>query len=458
MDVIAVSPRESTEVLVNPGMGWTTFGSFNGDEKNRNYPRSSIAYFRLYWDQLEPEEGQYRWDVIDDIIAKARQNGQDVALRVSTMNGVVTAGAADLKRAGLVLRNYRVPDWYRHSGAKGMDFLGRGNPAADAVPVWEPDYGDPLYLEKHGRFIAALGSRYDGHPNLDHMDLGSFGRWGEWHCAVVPKPPIEKRLQIVDTYLAAFRKTPLLMLVADQEAMAHAIRNGTGWRADCMGDSRQGVFNPDWQGGTEDFNHLDDIYLQRLVGAKATKAWKRAPVAFETCWDMKYWYAQGWNVDHIFAYALALHGSVMNNKSSPVPEEWWPQVDDFSRKMGYRFVLRKIEYPDRVAPGGVLPIGMVWDNRGVAPCYRKVALAFRLQSQPGGASVVLPAQADVGRWLPGRFNVEEALALPATTPRGACQLSVGIVDPATLQPKVRLAIEGRDPDGWYPIGERIKIA
>ena len=149
-------PQETNDVLVNPGMGWTTFHSCNGDEKNRNYPRASIAYFRLYWDQLEPEEGVFRWDIIDDIIDRARAAGQDVALRVSTMNGAVTAGAGDLKRAGVVLRNYRVPTWYRNSGAAGMDFYAKGPQPPDAVPIWEPDYGDPLYLEKHGRFITEL--------------------------------------------------------------------------------------------------------------------------------------------------------------------------------------------------------------------------------------------------------------------------------------------------------------
>ena len=449
MNIVTVRPKESNEVLVNPGMGWTTFHSFNGDEKNRDYPRASIAYFRFYWDQLEPEEGQYRWDRIDDIIEKARRNGQDVALRVSSMNGVVTAKSAGLKRVGAVLRNYRVPEWYRHSGARGCN-------TSEPVPVWEPDYGDPNYIEKHGRFITELGRRYDGHPVLDHMDLGSVGRWGEWHCAAVPTPPLEKRLQIVDTYLAAFKKTPLLMLVSDQEAMAHAIRNGTGWRADCMGDSRQGVFNPDWQGGTEDFNHLDDIYLQRLVGAQATKAWKRAPVAFETCWDMKHWYAQGWNVDHIFAFALALHGSVLNNKSSPIPDEWWPQVNDFSRKMGYRFIPRQIDYPDTARRDGVLTVGMTLENRGVAPCYRKFALAFRVTNPATGSSVTLPAPANINRWLPGRFNIETTVPLPRQMPVGDCRLSVGIIDPDTMQPRVRMAIEGCDADGWYPFGN-IKI-
>ena len=40
------------------------------------------------------------------------------------------------------------------------------------------------------------------------------------------------------------------------------------------------------------------------------EAWKTAPVAWETCWDMRKWVDEGWSLRFIFNYALALHGSV----------------------------------------------------------------------------------------------------------------------------------------------------
>ncbi len=448
-----VYPEASDEVIVNPGMGWTTFNSFNGDEVNRNYPRSSIAYFRLYWDQLEPEEGIYNWDIIDDVFTKARQNGQDVALRVSAMNGVDTANESETRKSGVKIRNYRVPEWFRGSGAKGGEYIGKNNKSADPIPIWEPDYGDPMFLEKHGRFISELGRRYDGNPNLDHMDLGSMGRWGEWHFrAAVSEPHFEARKRIIDIYLEAFPRTPLLIPLANEEAMAYAVSKGVGWRADCIGDSRQGYYNPDWKGGTPDFNHLDDIYLQRLVGAGAVKAWKRAPVAFESCWNMKYWYEQGWNVDHIFAYALALHVSVMNNKSSAIPDEWWPQVKDFSRKMGYRFVPRKLEYPSTVTAGGRMSVSMIWENKGMAPCYRNYVLAFRIREVDGDRQVILKAGTDIRKWLPGRYSVNEMITLPTDFPMGECRLSLAVVSPENMTPGIRLAIKGDVEDGWYPLG------
>ena len=53
-NVTIVTPNESYAVLVNPGMGFTTQSSLDGDVPG--YPKSTIAYYRWYWDELEPQE------------------------------------------------------------------------------------------------------------------------------------------------------------------------------------------------------------------------------------------------------------------------------------------------------------------------------------------------------------------------------------------------------------------
>jgi hypothetical protein len=37
-------------------------------------------------------------------------------------------------------------------------------------------------------------------------------------------------------------------------------------------------------------------------------------------------------------------------------------------------------------------------------------------------------------------------------PEGPYDLEIAIVEPRTRKPHVRLAIEGRQPDGWYRLG------
>ncbi|HQH72827.1 MAG TPA: DUF4832 domain-containing protein, partial [bacterium] len=119
-ETIVVRPQEIDEVLNNPHMGFMTFQRFNGDElnqgkswtegypiqyqefdgdlKNPNHPDTTIAYFRVYWRFLEPEQDKYRWDLIDQALRTAHQRGQTLWLRVAPYG---------------TGKDNDVPDWYR---------------------------------------------------------------------------------------------------------------------------------------------------------------------------------------------------------------------------------------------------------------------------------------------------------------------------------------------------------
>ena len=70
-----VTPKATDEALVNPGMGFVFYQNSNrlwayGSQQEPGdtldwFPGASVIYFRLNWSTLEPEEGRYRWDVID---------------------------------------------------------------------------------------------------------------------------------------------------------------------------------------------------------------------------------------------------------------------------------------------------------------------------------------------------------------------------------------------------------
>ena len=74
-ETVVVEPTEIDDVLTNPGIGFTTFQRFDGDplqggEGSEHYPKSTVAYIRPYWRDIEPEEGKYRWDVLDNLLKK----------------------------------------------------------------------------------------------------------------------------------------------------------------------------------------------------------------------------------------------------------------------------------------------------------------------------------------------------------------------------------------------------
>ena len=68
-------------------------------------------------------------------------------------------------------------------------------------------------------------------------------------------------------------------------------------------------------------------------------------------------------------------------------------------------------------------------------------------------SVVFLTDADIRKWLPGDSIYEDAVFLPPDLPESEYDIEVGILDRRTLKPKVKLAIAGINPDGWYRIGK-----
>jgi hypothetical protein len=438
-ETVIVRPREIGDVLTNPGIGFMTFQRFNGDKlnegkrwtegypivyqafdrtlRNDRHPMTTLAYFRLYWKFLEPQQGQYRWELIDKALQTAGDRGQTLLLRIAPYG---TGADND------------VPDWYRAM---------MGKEPKQPEPKWRTNPEDPRYVQHFGAMVRALGARYDGHPLLESVDLSIVGAWGEG--AGSERLTQKTREALVDSYLEAFKKTHLVMLLTDEKTNRYGLsKRDVGWRVDCLGD--MGGFSPTWC-------HMCDYYPQAIINCGMQDAWKKAPVTLEVCWVMQHWKDQGWDVDYIIDQSLKWHISSFNAKSSPVPDEWWPAVNRWLTRMGYRFVLRKFTYPSRVKPGSDLAFTSWWENKGVAPCYRRFRLALRLFSPTDKR--ILVANADLRSWLPGDNLCDSAIAVPADTAEGPYDLQLGVLDDRFDEPEVKLAIEGRRPDGWYSLGK-----
>ena len=166
---------------------------------------------------------------------------------------------------------------------------------------------------------------------------------------------------------------------------------------------------------------------------------------------MQHWKDMGWDVDHIIDESLKWHISSFNAKSSPVPKEWWPAVNRWLGKMGYRFVLRKFTYPAIVNQNSKLSFTSWWDNKGVAPCYKKFPLALRLKNDK--KAEILVTNADIATWLPGDNLYDDSVLIPSDINPGQYDLQIGILDPQSNKPKVQLAISEKQPDGWYHLGK-----
>jgi len=72
-----------------------------------------------------------------------------------------------------------IPDWLTSVPYK---VAGEWRAGGAGKTFW-PDYRDPNLQREHARLIGALGDRYNGHPAVDHVDIGTVGCWGEWNTA-----------------------------------------------------------------------------------------------------------------------------------------------------------------------------------------------------------------------------------------------------------------------------------
>jgi hypothetical protein len=405
-----VVPKATDITLLNPGRGFTTTGNtFNESLGNRLHPLSGIHQARWYWDVVEPEEGKYSFDMIDSLLEKVTKNGELLNFRIMCQNVDMT-----------------IPAWAMRAG------------------VAQPYYDNPVFLQKQENLIKALAERYDGNPNLAFVDIGTIGLWGEWHSEENPEikmPSQENANKVVAIYLKYFTKTPLVMLIGGL-GLQYSVDQGTGWRADCWGD-----MGNKW-------NHMGIRYPNIFKKSKIDDAWKRSPVALETCGTIDDWFEQKWDIDYILAKALEWHATGVNNGSFAIPKDWWPRIKEFEKKLGYRFVLREFTYPALVKNGELLRYTMKWENCGVAPIYKQYPLAFNLCSvSDSSKSWIVVANEDIKRWIPGITKIKTELELPDNIPSGSYVISVGLISPVTRKPAIRLAIEGKDTEGWYKMGE-----
>ena len=237
-DFVVIRPVEIQDVLVNPGMGITTFQRFNGDAINPkftwsefgpvtrlqqaptkpDFPDTSIAYVRWYWNAIEPEQGRYSlghyrpragrsesaWpDTRDSLDAVRRTRGfhRTAACLVSQLR---CTACQQINRSR----------WQRLAAGLQRSTLS----------------------EILGELVAAAGERYDGNPYLDSVDISSIGYWGEGWSPYMPAFSVQK--QLIDIWLKAFPHTTLLMNFDQPEALAYGTQQGAGWRLDCLGDMR----------------------------------------------------------------------------------------------------------------------------------------------------------------------------------------------------------------------------
>src|SRR5262245_7263157 len=264
---------ENADALGQPPYDW------DRDEGLTNPLVQGIA-LRTHWNRVEPHEhadaNDFYWDYLDEGVARAAAAGKRVSISVQAgvetpqwvydagapvfmvteqfgysaiTDGVTTAGSTTVRSAG------NTAAWDPEV-SEGLQIFGGSIPAgativrvnsSSNVTISAPATAtarnvaittamiepmplpwDPIFQQKWGAFVQALGARYGNNPNVAYVTMGGPGRRREAYFCFTPYdmdyfintlgglPNWELGVKwIIDQYGTAFPNTPFLVAMAN---------------------------------------------------------------------------------------------------------------------------------------------------------------------------------------------------------------------------------------------------
>lgn len=375
-----VEPKATDEVLSNPGMGfvhycyssriWAYGAQQEPGDTLEWMPGTTVIYMRLPWSYLEPQEGVYRWDILESKYRPWLKAGKKLAFRISCMDHTMIS----------------TPQWAIDAGIKGKKYPYRNKPG-NAL-VFEPEWDDPVFLEKVANFYRAFAARYDGNPDVAFVDLGSFGLYGEGHSPTLGKiraKEPEEFNRLCRLHIDLLRKAmPNTYLVVSDDI------GGGGWIKGA--DGKKIPDHPLFEycrslgiGLRDDSimcqpepRHWASDHFGRIFA-------KETPVIIETGHITKRLAKGIWDplklkrcLEEYHASYLSIHG---------FPDLYWEKNrhvwKETANRMGYRLELRRVEHPDTVKISEPVTVKSTWVNVGVAPQYADSSLTWNLLDDKG---------------------------------------------------------------------------
>jgi hypothetical protein len=440
---------DSNKVLKNPHKGWYHHYYDNGinkylvgsDSDLDNFPGMNHLFLRLAWSFLEPQEGQFNWDVIDKVINKWTAKGYKISFSITA------------KETGMV---YATPKWVKDAGAQGAFYDNWG------LMTWEPEFGDPIFLAKLENFHKAFAARYDNKPWIEDIVIGSIGEWGEGHTHFSSKKVISA--DVITKHIDIYKKYYLnsLIVIGDDYVSAstsatqpqlldYIVTQGLSFRDDSIlvnwyvqtYPSTYSVYHPD--------------YFDRV--------WRNRPTTLELQHYHMTKNAGDWQgTDGSIKGREILEGAIKITHATFLGYHGYADVwlrenpnlaKSLANKLGYWYFLRSAEFPSMLNVGSKGIIKFRWDNKGVAPAYHLYKLKLKLENSSGSYIQTLN-ESNNKLWMPAT-TVEEIcnVTIPSTLSAGTYKLKVALVEERNGQSRfIELGMKDhvKGLDKYYEIG------
>lgn len=432
----------------NPGMGWVIHHDIRSGKKDANepdhYENLDCVALLSWWGHLQRTEERFSFEELDESIQKWKGLGKKLQLRISS-DPMLYDGQGE-----------GAPDWlYRKYGVPYQDVH------EDGYQTRYPDYLNPDYQKALRRFLCALADRYGDEEALETVDLRGYGAWGEWHSGY-QHPTYAQHVaalrSLIDAWDYAFSGKKTLILSCSYEWMSdrnpplHAPKSYEEylcWSGFDYALTKPGIsFRRDGIGGAV---KIWDAHLMR----EFYRSGKKLPMIAEFfngyliksspegC--------RGYFVEDTVEEALLLHPNYMMLMWDSVAfyEKRPDLIVHGLKRMGYRLLPRLVEIPQALEGEEYIMIVHEWENRGVGRFCSEGFLEIRIAGLVTQEKGFVPSDLSEG----DRKVYHTPVRIPKGLPEGAYPVEFAVCGYG--EGHIRIPLDGRSEDGYYPIGELI---
>ena len=433
--------EDDKTVLKNPHKGWFWHYIDNGmlrpayrenhdiiNDALEDFPGLNHLYLRFDWGDVEKEEGNCDFSYIDETMELWGKRGYKFHLRVCTYEG-----------SNKIM--FPTPKFVYEAGARCFKL------PSGAI---QPDYGDPVYLEKLENFIRIMGERYNNDPRIELMDIGTYGTWGEGHTEygdrrIYPLKVIKKHLDITAKHF------PDTFLLINDDLIASRFSNGAEECQELLDYAEARGF------GLQDDSICVNIYYGGNYATMRTawafdKLYKNAPSVIE----LDHYESFLDDKPHLFRKGLTTIEAVKNAHATfagfhGYPRPWLkrePYLTEYlANRLGYWYFISAAEVPPLLLNAGNITKLHI-QNKGYAPAYHKYQLKFMLKAADSQIFIQC-LDADARQWMPYAKNELAFKIVPKGIMAGIYDVYIGLFENDT---PVRFAIKNKFyEDGYYKL-------
>lgn len=434
------SPPRTTNDLNNPHKGFMLWGTSFAADAPSNYYGATIYHIYVPWREVEIADQVFDWGRFETNrllpILAAYSNATFVLRPVadypagpaSDIALFYTGGEPDRDFPAFLTNAPLYIPAYPYASCDGDG------------PGITPDWNHPAMITQLVQFIQAFAARYDGDPRITAVQVGLLGLWGEWHQSGCDAraPSNAVKIAVREAYKTYFTNTPI-QIRAPRDP--DSIGTPFGFHEDYFPSyTAPCIYGFPYCSDTGDWNLH---YCYQHVNPAAATNWTLNPISGESPrTNQKRTWSNDWADvmtvirDYHFSFLGPAGGHEWNGNHA--------KLNSMKRLLGYNYHIVRVDWPETNSLAIPIVVTVALTNSGAAPCYHPFRVELALCASNGTPLARFSLTNDLRRLLPGLHLEWTAQIFPTNLVPGTYSLRIGILDPRTGDPGIRIQSAGED--------------